>query len=92
MHSWRSSGAGPRRPPKIIQRASRNPLAQAVLEFFRRASPQHVRTAALASAALVIAQAAAIGWLLSRDRPVTYQVASGENARDGVYALVIFAR
>jgi anti-sigma factor RsiW len=85
------SGAGSRRPPKIIQRASRNPLAQGVLEFFRRASPQQLRMAALASAALVIVQAAAIGWLLLRDRLVTYQVASGENVRDGVYALVIFA-
>jgi anti-sigma factor RsiW len=85
------SGAGSQRPPNIIRRASRSPLAQGVLEFFRRASPQQLRMAALASAALVIVQAAAIGWLLSRDRQVTYQVASGENARDGVYALVIFA-
>jgi hypothetical protein len=84
-------GFPPQRPPNVIQRASRNPLAQAVLELFRRPSPHHVRTAALASAALLIAQAATIGWVLSRDRPVTYQVASGENARDGVYALVVFA-
>jgi anti-sigma factor RsiW len=85
------AGAGPQRPPKVIQRASRSLLAQAVLEFFRRPKPHHVRTAALATAALVIAQAAAIGWLLSRDGPATYQVALGENARDGVYALVVFA-
>ena len=26
-----------------------------------------------------------LGWLLLRDRPITYQVASGENARDGAF-------
>ena len=77
--------------PNVIQPTSRSLLAQAVLEFFSRPNAHHVRTAALACAAIVMAQAAAIGWLLSRDRPVTYQIASGENARDGVYALVVFA-
>jgi hypothetical protein len=75
----------------VIQRARRGLRQRAVLEFFRQPSPHLVRAAAVAAAALVIAQAAAIGWLLLRDRPITYQVASGENARDGIYALIVFA-
>jgi anti-sigma factor RsiW len=91
-HAFATFASAPPQPrPNIIQRASRSLPTQAVLDFFRRPSPHRVRTAALASAALVIAQASAIGWLLSLERPVTYQVASGENVRAGVYALVMFA-
>jgi anti-sigma factor RsiW len=75
----------------FIQRTRRSLGQHAVLQFFKHPSPHLVSAAAVAAAALVIAQAAAIGWLLLRDGPITYQVASGENSRDGIYALVVFA-
>jgi anti-sigma factor RsiW len=77
--------SAPPRRPNVIQSTRRT-----LLEFFSRPTAHQVRMAALGCLAIVIAQAAAIGWLPLRDRPVTYQIASGENVGDGVYALVVF--
>jgi anti-sigma factor RsiW len=82
--------SAPQRRPNVLQ-STRRSLLVAVVEFFSRPNPHHIRMAALGCAAIIMSQAGAIGWLLSRDRPVTYKIASGENARDGVYALVVFA-
>ena len=50
-----------------------------------------VRWAALAAAAFIVAQAAAITGLLVRERAGTYQAASGQAVAGGVFALVAFA-
>jgi hypothetical protein len=50
-----------------------------------------VRWAALAAAALVVVQAAAIAALLVREPGGAYQTASGQADAEGIAALVVFA-
>jgi hypothetical protein len=63
---------------------------QQFVELFSSPSARGLRLAAIAAAVLVIIQAATIATLLMRDGG-TYQTASGKNAEDGVFALVVFA-
>jgi len=66
-------------------------LFAAVADFFATPTAGAVRWAAVAAAALVAVQAAAIATLLVSDRGGTYQTASGQQTGDGVSALIIFA-
>lgn len=66
------------------------PLFQRVAEFFTAPTAGAVRWAAIAVAALIVIQAAAIATLVVNDRGGTYQTASGERGGDGVSALVVF--
>jgi len=62
-----------------------------IVDLFRAPATRGVRWAAIAAAALIVIQAAAIATLLVRDGGGAYQTASGKASGEGVLALVVFA-
>lgn len=81
-------------PQPAVHQAKRRAsgLLAALSEFFTAPSPVAVRYAAVAAAALVLVQAAALGHLLSSSGREDFRTASGpQTAADGTFALVGFA-
>ena len=77
-----------------IGRDSRMPLSMRtgwgrISEFFAAPTPEGLRWAAMAAAALLLIQAAAIGSLLASRSSDTYQTASGKDAPAGRATLLV---
>jgi hypothetical protein len=66
------------------------PIFRRVADFFTAPTASGVQWAAVAVAALIAVQAAAIATLLLGDRGGAYRVASGQQTGDGISALVVF--
>ena len=66
------------------------PLFRRVADFFTAPTASGVQWAAVAVAAFVAVQAAAIATLLLSDRSGTYQAASGQQTGDEISAFVVF--
>lgn len=79
----------PARPGHAPWRAGTR-FFQGVAAFFTAPTAGGIRWAAVAVAALVAIQAAAIATLLLSDRGGTYQTASGQQSGDGVSAHIVF--
>lgn len=81
--------------PGLAQRITGSTLFQRVADFFVAPTAHGVRLAALAAAALIVVQAAAITSFLVRNGGSTYETASGQHIGNGfgsaVSALVVFA-
>lgn len=81
-------------PAMAAARAKSRGMLAAVRDFFAAPTPQGVRYAAIAAAAVVLMQAAVVGTMLPRTggAPSDYQTASGpkDTAAAGVVALVAF--
>jgi hypothetical protein len=80
----------PVRRPGLAERLTRLQAFQALADFFAAPTPRAVRYAAVAAAALVLVQAAALSVLLIRGDGTGYVTASGQDSGEGLAFFVSF--
>ena len=81
----------PAQRPSFAQWIAASTAWQKITDFFAAPTARGVQWGAIAAAALILVQAAAISTLLVRDEGGAYQTASGPSGNVGVSALVVFA-